>query len=832
MKSARMLSLATALLLFTGSALAQPQLRNVEWGQSAEKAYLYLPRSANCDASSARIQADSLGLECAGGKLNLDLRSDVRPAESKCTAASRGTVECALAKSYSMHWDRLTTAAQDAQLPRLRVNYHHWYEPAELAEDYAPPRDGLDLAATPGVNLVSGEDTSEKFDADVAKAAGAGAPVIAYVFWSWCDQQAKPCAKADVERFATAATAASAGASFYAVDGESKAGRAIARRLNATCAAPADAPPPAMPGSPPPPAPAAECAVSVIKDGETFEVTVAELQDNGARFRGPLLVPLDGADDAAQKAGGTAYVRVTDPFDGAAVRRAAATLNHRSGKDQGPVTFFHQQRADDAHAAGTAAVYDKGGQALGAVGTAGVEGDALAAQIASLLKPVIITDQAEVYPAAEAAEKAGRPVVYYWTAEKAQDVTAKQPGDWDADEDGAWDAPEVAVHDSPALLEHKLRHVTEVAREMKGKATFISTSGTWEMADFGLDEKADRPCAGVVGYVKGGGKTRHAVREAATAEQLRAALGAFEAGTLAASYKSDGQGTEFVDGEVQVLTGATQHAGAAAASVDVLVLFYSSYGQDAKASDAAADAASALAGSGVRVARLDTAKNGYDARVFPGMGEYDDKSYFFLKTASRKKALRFKGKSSASALLKWMRDKSRRVRAKKTWAKVKANLKALRAAHAAKKAAAEEAKKAQAERLAAAEKVDLTADQDGGVVLQQYEAGTGDVPQAGDSVQAHYTGTLEADGSEFDSSRGRGEPFGFTLGQGGVIKCWDLAFAALKKGAKAVVTCASKYAYGDSGSGEKIPGGATLKFDVELVGFKSAGAPGQGQDEL
>ena len=55
-----------------------------------------------------------------------------------------------------------------------------------------------------------------------------------------------------------------------------------------------------------------------------------------------------------------------------------------------------------------------------------------------------------------------------------------------------------------------------------------------------------------------------------------------------------------------------------------------------------------------------------------------------------------------------------------------------------------------------------------------------------------------------------------------------MAFAAMKKGAKAMVTCGSKYAYGDTGSPPKIPGGATLKFDVELVSFSSSGK----QDEL
>ncbi|EKX46262.1 hypothetical protein GUITHDRAFT_70698, partial [Guillardia theta CCMP2712] len=97
--------------------------------------------------------------------------------------------------------------------------------------------------------------------------------------------------------------------------------------------------------------------------------------------------------------------------------------------------------------------------------------------------------------------------------------------------------------------------------------------------------------------------------------------------------------------------------------------------------------------------------------------------------------------------------------------------------------------------------------------------GSGDsTPQKGDLVKAHYTGTL-LDGSKFDSSRDRGDPFSFTIGQGQVIACWDEAFLTMKKGERALLTCTAENAYGDRGAGEKIPPGATLRFDVELIDF-------------
>ncbi|KAI9995225.1 hypothetical protein PInf_012275 [Phytophthora infestans] len=114
------------------------------------------------------------------------------------------------------------------------------------------------------------------------------------------------------------------------------------------------------------------------------------------------------------------------------------------------------------------------------------------------------------------------------------------------------------------------------------------------------------------------------------------------------------------------------------------------------------------------------------------------------------------------------------------------------------------------------EPVDLSGD--GGVLKETYVEGSGEVPPAGDEIRAHYTGTL-LDGTKFDSSRDRNAEFKFVLGKGNVIKAWDLAFASMKVGEKAILTCKPEYAYGPSGSPPKIPANATLKFDVELLGF-------------
>ncbi|ELU01505.1 hypothetical protein CAPTEDRAFT_173491 [Capitella teleta] len=115
--------------------------------------------------------------------------------------------------------------------------------------------------------------------------------------------------------------------------------------------------------------------------------------------------------------------------------------------------------------------------------------------------------------------------------------------------------------------------------------------------------------------------------------------------------------------------------------------------------------------------------------------------------------------------------------------------------------------------------VDITENKDGGVLKEVKRAGTStDKPRAGDKVSVHYVGTL-TDGSEFDSSRKRGEYFTFQLGKGQVIKAWDLGVATMTRGELSVFTCRADYAYGERGSGS-IPPNATLIFEVELFDWK------------
>lgn len=104
-----------------------------------------------------------------------------------------------------------------------------------------------------------------------------------------------------------------------------------------------------------------------------------------------------------------------------------------------------------------------------------------------------------------------------------------------------------------------------------------------------------------------------------------------------------------------------------------------------------------------------------------------------------------------------------------------------------------------------------------GLQFEEVVVGTGASPQPGQLVSVHYTGWLP-NGTKFDSSVDRGQPFQFTLGKGEVIKGWDEGVATMKVGGKRKLTIPSSLGYGASGMPPVIPPDSTLLFDVELLG--------------
>ncbi|OMJ18848.1 Peptidyl-prolyl cis-trans isomerase FKBP1A [Smittium culicis] len=104
-----------------------------------------------------------------------------------------------------------------------------------------------------------------------------------------------------------------------------------------------------------------------------------------------------------------------------------------------------------------------------------------------------------------------------------------------------------------------------------------------------------------------------------------------------------------------------------------------------------------------------------------------------------------------------------------------------------------------------------------GVTVDIISPGDGsNFPKAGDKLSMHYTGTFE-DGNKFDSSRDRGSPFVFTIGDDQVIKGWEEGVVKMSLGERAKLTITGDYAYGPRGHPGMIPPNATLIFDVELL---------------
>jgi peptidylprolyl isomerase len=108
------------------------------------------------------------------------------------------------------------------------------------------------------------------------------------------------------------------------------------------------------------------------------------------------------------------------------------------------------------------------------------------------------------------------------------------------------------------------------------------------------------------------------------------------------------------------------------------------------------------------------------------------------------------------------------------------------------------------------------------LVVTDLKEGTGEPAKAGDTITLHYVGVLSTDGTEFDNSYDRGQPFSFTIGSGQVIEGWDQGMVGVKAGGQRQLDIPAALAYGDQERGDVIKANSALTFVVDIVSITPA----------
>jgi len=200
----------------------------------------------------------------------------------------------------------------------------------------------------------------------------------------------------------------------------------------------------------------------------------------------------------------------------------------------------------------------------------------------------------------------------------------------------------------------------------------------------------------------------------------------------------------------------------------------------------------------------------------PELKTEDDKTIYAIGVALSQNVTNFNLKPEEIEILKMgMIDGLGNAPKKVDFDTYRGKIQAFAQARAAK--AAETNKKASEPFLEKAAKEKGAKKTESGLIYQEIKAGTGEQPKATDKVKVNYHGTL-IDGTVFDSSVERGQPVSFPLN--GVIKCWTEGVQLMKVGGKSKLICPSDIAYGDRSPSPKIPAGAVLIFEVELLSIE------------
>lgn len=770
-----------------------PTTPKLTWYQTDEK--LVLDVQVHCDGdASVQIADADFALECntdagTAARLAFELREPVVE-PSGCKRIGRKQ-QCILTKHHTHSYDRLSASA-DALRGIAKVDYTRYQDAPEHAD--AGQSQAIDYSEVKQVTML---DSAAALEA----ARQEHDLVVLDVFYPWCTS----CESKRAQFAAAAAAISEPGKVFFGAVDALEVGE-LRRKLNASCTWDCthivlrrDEPAATVQGR-------GEWEADALqRDVEAYArpaLTVLRTPDQLHNFKLSNAVSVVGRLPAAE---GEAYE---------ALLAAAQTLRTRF-----PVALaidpLKQEGKTELAPAGLHLVRGRG--------------DGGAAHLpAAELASTNLTQWVEVRALDDL-------IAYEWEQrEKVEKLglACAQVFVDDADE-----PPSVVA---TSLLDASTRaELRSVASELRGKVAFLvlkKSTSSYMLEDFGFDAATTPlPAIGLApsfdydapkfAYV--GGELKHA--------PLRAFVDDFLRGRLEPTLKSAPPPAEpWVAGTPMTVVGSTLRAEVVRTQYDVLLCLHAPYFDEKLNATlhrlARLIAPAADSPRGARVAMMETMANAFDAVDLPGVDKYHSEPTLVIWSgAGEMRAMRrFKGKPTLKLLLPFVKKHSAAVR--NNWPKVKALLDADNARTTADKEAEAAKFAALKAGAAAAEAVEVCCDGDGGVLKRVLREGDGLKPPDGSSVSAHYTGRTylvpgEAaaplmEGPVFDSSRQRRAPFDFSLGQGHVIPGWDQGFASMRVGERALLTIQPEYAYGQDGSPPKIPGGATLEFDVELLGFE------------
>ena len=779
-------------VLLAAAAADKPTTPKLTWYQTEEK--LLLDVQVNCDGeASVQIDDVSFALECTtdagvAARLAFELREPVAQ-PSGCKRVGRKQ-QCILTKHHVHSYDRLSASAE-ALRGIAKVDYKRFQEAPEYAE--AESSQAIDYGEFQQVTML---DSVAALEAARQKHE----LVVLDVFYPWCTS-----CESKRPQFAAAAVALAEPGKFFfgVVDALEHGG--LRRLLNASCTWDCthvvlrrDEPAATVPGR------GSWEADTLLRDVKAYAqpaLTVLRTPNQLHNFKLSNAVSVVGRLPAAE---GEAYE---------ALLAAAQALRTR---------FAVAVGIDPLKQDGKTEVAPAGIHLMRGGGDGGVA-HLPAAELAS----TNLTQWVETRALDEL-------IAYTWELREKVEKLGLACAQVFVDDS---DEPEKVL--APSILDAATTaELSGVAAELRGKVAFLvlkKSTSAYMLEDFGFDA-ATTPLP-AIGFAPSfdydapkfayHGELKHA--------PLRAFADDFLKGRLEPSLKTAPPPLEpWVAGTPMTIVGSTLRAEVVRGQRDVLLCLHAPY-VDPKLNATLHRLAKLLApvaetARGARVAMMETMSNSFEPDDLPGVDKYHSEAALVIWSgAGEGRAMRrFKGKPTLKLLLPFLKKHSASVR--NNWPRVKELLDADNARATAGKEA-EAAKLAALKAAAAAtEAAEVCCDGDGGVLKRVLRKGKGLKPPDGSTVSAHYTGRTHLvpgeaaaplmEGPIFDSSHQGGDPFEFALGQGHVIPGWDQGFASMRVGERALLTLTPEYAYGEDGSPPKIPGGATLEFDVELLSFE------------